>query len=70
MTIAQVARAAAVDASYLGELERGRRNVSVTTLLELARAVGVSPAELMAAGSSAASGTSLDADAAGGGAGG
>lgn len=47
-TIAQLAAEVRIDASYLGELERGRANVSVTTLATLARAVGVSTASLLA----------------------
>ena len=48
-TIAQLAELVGVDASYLGELERGRANVSVTTLAALARALGTVVAALVPA---------------------
>ena len=38
-TIAAVAQLVGIDASYLGELERGRANASLTTLDALARAL-------------------------------
>jgi transcriptional regulator with XRE-family HTH domain len=40
-TIASVAELAAIDASYLGELERGRVNPSLATLSRVAVALGV-----------------------------
>ena len=46
-TIAQLAKAVAVDAAYLGELERGRENVSVTTLEAIARELQVALADLV-----------------------
>jgi ribosome-binding protein aMBF1 (putative translation factor) len=40
-TIAQTAAEVGVDPSYLGEVERGRANISVTTLAALSRSLGV-----------------------------
>ena len=46
-TIAQVAESVEVDASYLGEVERGRANVSITTLAALSSSLGVSLLSLL-----------------------
>lgn len=45
---AAVAEAVDVNASYIGLLERGERLPSMDVLLELCRAVGLTPAELFA----------------------
>lgn len=45
-TIAQVAESVE-DASYLGEVERGRANVSITTLAALSSSLGVSLLSLL-----------------------
>jgi XRE family aerobic/anaerobic benzoate catabolism transcriptional regulator len=42
LTLAQLAGEVDVNPSYLGELERGRANVSVTTLAARSRALGCS----------------------------
>jgi transcriptional regulator with XRE-family HTH domain len=34
--------------TYVGSIERGRRNVTLTTIYALAKALGVEPAELLA----------------------
>jgi transcriptional regulator with XRE-family HTH domain len=41
LSIAVLARQAGVDASYLGELERGRKNVSLVTAARIAAVLGV-----------------------------
>lgn len=41
LSIAALARQAGVDASYLGELERGRKNVSLVTAARIAAVLGV-----------------------------
>ena len=46
-TQAQVAEAAGIDASFYGQLERGRNVPSVKTLLAVARALGVEPGILL-----------------------
>lgn len=60
-SIESVARQAGLDASYLGELERGRANVSITTLADLARVLDVSLVELLANTSPESSSRSSDA---------
>lgn len=42
LTIAELATRVALDPAYLGEVERGRENVSLTTLAALTRALGLS----------------------------
>ena len=46
LSIAALSNAAHVDPSYLGELERGRKNVSLLTLHRISAALGVAPKEL------------------------
>lgn len=46
-TQAQVAEAAGIDASFYGQLERGRNVPSVKTLVAVARALGVEPGALL-----------------------
>jgi transcriptional regulator with XRE-family HTH domain len=45
-TIAELAARATVDASFAGELERGRANPSIRTVIRLADALGVALPEL------------------------
>lgn len=47
LTIAKAATAAGLDASYLGELERGRKNVSFLTLVRLVDIYGVELASII-----------------------
>ena len=47
LTIASLAETANLDAAYLGEVERGRVNISVTTLACLALALGVEVVRLI-----------------------
>jgi XRE family aerobic/anaerobic benzoate catabolism transcriptional regulator len=47
MTIAQLAAVVGVDSAYLGEVERGRANISVLTLDMLGRALGVGAAAML-----------------------
>ncbi|MBI4425124.1 MAG: helix-turn-helix transcriptional regulator [Elusimicrobia bacterium] len=47
-TQAQVAEAAGIDASFYGQVERGRNVPSLKTLLAIARALGTDPGELLA----------------------
>lgn len=47
LSIAALAREASVDASYLGELERGRKNVSLVTAARIAAALGVPVSTLL-----------------------
>jgi len=49
LTIAQLAAAVGLDPAYLGEVERGRANISVLTLGELGRAIGVTASALLGA---------------------
>jgi ribosome-binding protein aMBF1 (putative translation factor) len=49
LSIAAAAAATGLDASYLGELERGRRNASILTLARLAKALGTRVENLTAA---------------------
>lgn len=44
----KLAVAAGVDLSFLNEIENAKRDPSVGTLLKLSRALGTSPAELLA----------------------
>jgi transcriptional regulator with XRE-family HTH domain len=46
----QLAERAAIQRSYLGDLELGRRNPSVRTLVKVANALGVGVAELLEGG--------------------
>ncbi|KAF0127323.1 MAG: transcriptional regulator yazB [Elusimicrobia bacterium] len=48
LTIEETAHAAGLHPSYLGEAERGRKNFSLSTLENIARALGVPLAELFA----------------------
>ena len=43
LTIAQLAATVGLDPAYVGELERGRANVSVLTLAQIGRVLGVGP---------------------------
>ena len=43
-----LARQAGINRSYLAGIESGRRNTSARTIEKLARALGVSPADLLA----------------------
>lgn len=47
LTQEELAVAAHMNRTYLGEIERGRRNVSVVNLINLARALQVSPSLLL-----------------------
>jgi len=46
----QLAERAAIQRSYLGDLELGRRNPSVRTLVKVANAFGIAVAELLEGG--------------------
>ena len=43
----QLAHEAGLDRTYVSSCERGRRNVSLSTICKLAEALGVSPHELL-----------------------
>ena len=47
LTQEQVALEAKIDLTYMGGIERGRRNPSVAVLARIAEALGVEPAELL-----------------------
>jgi transcriptional regulator with XRE-family HTH domain len=47
MTQEELAAEAGLERSYAGAIERGERNLSVTSLLKLAQALGCSPNELL-----------------------
>lgn len=47
LTQEQLAFAAEIDLTYVGGIERGRRNPSVLVLVRLAEALGVEPADLL-----------------------
>jgi transcriptional regulator with XRE-family HTH domain len=47
LTQEQFAAVSGFSQQYLSDLERGRRNPTVVTLYELARALGVTPADLL-----------------------
>ena len=42
-----LAHAAALHWTYIGQIERGERNLTYRNILKIARGLGVSPAELM-----------------------
>jgi transcriptional regulator with XRE-family HTH domain len=44
-----LAHAAGLDPTYISSVERGRRNVTLSTIYVLARALGVSPADMLKA---------------------
>lgn len=44
-----LADAAGLDRTYVSSCERGKRNISLTNIYRLARALGVEPAELVRA---------------------
>ncbi|MGH3711734.1 MAG: helix-turn-helix domain-containing protein [Pseudonocardiaceae bacterium] len=46
LTQEQLAHDAEIDLTYLGGIERGRRNPSVAVIARLAKMLGVSPREL------------------------
>ena len=48
LTQEQLAFEAGLERSYVGQCERGERNVSLLNVVKLARAMRVRPAELMA----------------------
>ena len=48
LTQEQLAAKADVERSYMGSIERGERNISVVTLLRLAKALKCEPGELLA----------------------
>ena len=47
MTQEQLAFAAEIDLTYVGGIERGKRNPSVLVLVRIATALGKEPAELL-----------------------
>jgi transcriptional regulator with XRE-family HTH domain len=47
MTQEQLAFAAEIDLTYVGGIERGKRNPSVLVLVRIAMALGTEPAELL-----------------------
>lgn len=47
MTQEQLAHEAGLDLTYIGGIERGRRNPTVKALGQIAAALGVEPAELL-----------------------
>jgi len=49
MTQEQLAFAAEIDLTYVGGIERGKRNPSVLVLVRIAAALGTEPAELLQA---------------------
>lgn len=49
MTQEQLAFAAEIDLTYVGGIERGKRNPSVLVLVRIATALGTEPAELLQA---------------------
>lgn len=50
LTQEQLAMETGIDLTYLGGIERGRRNPSLKVLVSLATALGVPPHELLVAG--------------------
>jgi len=46
-TLEELADRAGMHANYLGDVERGRRNVSVSSLEKIARGLGVEPSALL-----------------------
>ncbi|MGC4250755.1 MAG: helix-turn-helix transcriptional regulator [Sphingobium sp.] len=49
LTQEQLAFAAEIDLTYVGGIERGKRNPSVLVLVRIAAALGTEPAELLKA---------------------
>ena len=47
LTQEQLAFAAEIDLTYVGGIERGRRNPSVLVLVRIAEALGAAPADLL-----------------------
>ena len=47
MTLEQLAERSGLTPNYIGTVENGRRDPSLSTVLALARGLGVSPAELL-----------------------
>jgi len=47
MTQEQLAFAAEIDLTYVGGIERGKRNPSVLVLVRIAKALGTEPAKLL-----------------------
>lgn len=47
MTQAGLAQAAGMHWTYIGQVERGERNLTYKNILKLARGLGLEPAELM-----------------------
>lgn len=52
MTQEQLAFAAEIDLTYVGGIERGKRNPSMLVLVRIAGALGTEPAELLKVGAS------------------
>ena len=50
LTQEQLAFAAEIDLTYVGGIERGKRNPSVIVLARIAEALGAEPADLLRAG--------------------
>ena len=49
LTQEQLAEAAGVDRNYIGQIERGERNVALVNIVTIARALRVKPADLFTA---------------------
>ena len=47
LTLEGLAELAGLDWTYVGQVERGKRNLSLLNLLRLAKALGVDPSELV-----------------------
>jgi transcriptional regulator with XRE-family HTH domain len=48
LTQERLAELAGVDRNYIGQIERGERNVALVNIVRIARALGVPPRELLA----------------------
>jgi transcriptional regulator with XRE-family HTH domain len=47
MTQAEVAQGAGLNMTYIGQVERGERNVGFTNVVRIARGLGITTAELL-----------------------